>query len=182
MIIGITGSIACGKEAVSKYFIEKGFTHFFLSQSLREELKRKGMEITRKNLQDLGNELREEEGAGVLAKKILEKVEEGDYIIDGIRNPSEVEEFRKNKDFILIAIDAPQKIRYERSIYRSKTSDASTWEEFLEMDKRDFGEEIESGQQVGKCMKMADFKIANDSNLEDLYDKLDNLWEKIKCK
>lgn len=178
MIIGITGSIACGKEAVSRYFIDKGFTHFFISQELREELKRRGIEVTRKNLQDLGNKLRGKEGAGVLAKRMMQKIKEGNYVIDGIRNPAEVEEFRKNKNFILIAIDAPQKQRYERSIYRSRSSDAKTWEEFLEMDKRDFGEEVESGQQVGKCMKMADFKIVNDSSLEEVYNKLDKFWHK----
>ena len=95
--------------------------------------------------------------------------------------PGEVWEFRKQKDFVLIAIDAQQKIRYERSIYRSKTSDAKTWEEFLKMDQRDFGDKIDSGQQVGKCMELADFKIINDSTLEDLYTKLEKLYGEIKC-
>ena len=181
MIIGITGSIACGKEAVSKFFIEKGFKHNFLSKELRKELGERGLKVSRKNLQDLGNELREKEGNGFLAKRMLEKLGVGNFIIDGIRNPGEVEEFRKQKDFVLIAIDAPQRIRYERSISRSKTSDAKTWEEFLKMDKRDFGEEIKSGQQVKKCMEMADFKIINSSSLEDLYTKLSKLYSKIKC-
>jgi len=182
MLIGITGSIACGKEAVSRYFIDKGFTHFFISQELREELKSRNIEVTRKNLQDLGNELRLKEGKGVLAKRMRKKLGKGDCIIDGIRNPAEVEEFAKEKDFILIAIDAPQKTRYERSIYRAKTSDAESWEHFLEMDKRDFGEDIDSGQQVGKCMKMANFKIINDSNLDNLYKRLDKLYMEIKNK
>jgi dephospho-CoA kinase len=182
MIIGITGSMACGKEAVSRFFIDKGFEHNFLSKELREELKERGIEISRANLQNLGDELRVKEGNGFLAKRMLKRLGKGNFIIDGIRNPGEVEEFRKEKDFILIAIDADQKIRYERSISRSKTSDAKTWEEFLKMDKRDFGtEEAESGQQVEKCMALADFKIINNTNLEDLYTKLDELYSKIKC-
>lgn len=181
MIIGITGRIACGKEAVSNFFIKKGFNHNFLSKELREELEKRGIEVSRKNLQDLGDELRLKEGNGFLAKRILEKLGKGNFIIDGIRNPGEVWEFRKQKDFVLIAIDAQQKIRYERSIYRSKTSDAKTWEEFLKMDQRDFGDKIDSGQQVGKCMELADFKIINDSTLEDLYTKLEKLYGEIKC-
>lgn len=180
MIIGLTGRIASGKEAVSRFFIEKGFKHFFVSKELREELEKRGMEISRKNLQDLGDELRAKEGNGFLAKRMLEKLDSGNFVIDGIRNPGEVDEFRKEKNFVLIAIDAPQKIRYERSISRSKTSDAKTWEEFLKMDERDLGEEIESGQQVGKCMAMADFKIYNDSDLDALNIKIKEIFEKIK--
>ena len=182
MIIGLTGRIACGKEAISKYFIQRGFEHNFVSKELREELKKRGIEVSRKNLQDLGDELRVKEGNSFLAKRMLKKLGKGNFIIDGIRNPGEVEEFRKQKDFILISIDADQKIRYERSIHRSKTSDAKTWEEFLKMDKRDFGEEeAESGQQVGKCIALADYKIINNSSLEDLYSKLDEIFKEIKC-
>ena len=81
--------------------------------------------------------------------------------------------------FILIAIDAPRNVRYQRILSRNKSSDKKTWEGFLEMDNRDFGENIENGQQVGKCMEIADFKIVNDSSLEALYGQLDKILEKI---
>ena len=181
MIIGLTGRIAAGKEVISRFFIKKGFEHQFISKELREELKKRGVETSRANLQDLGDELRAKEGIGFLAKRMIGKLGKGNFIIDGIRNPGEVKEFRKEKDFVLIVIDAPQKIRYNRSIDRAKTSDAKTWEEFLEMDKRDFGEEIESGQQVGKCMEMGDFKIYNDSDLDTLNNKINEIYQKIKC-
>ena len=43
-----------------------------------------------------GNELREKLGADILARRILEKFDANrNYVIDSIRNPAEVEAFRK---------------------------------------------------------------------------------------
>jgi hypothetical protein len=44
---------------------------------------------------------------------------------------------------------------------RAKDSDPKTWELFLEIDDRDFGESDPLGQQVGKCMDLSDYKIEN---------------------
>ena len=181
MLIGLTGRIASGKGIVADYFIEKGFRYFSLSQEVREEARRRGIEITRKNLQDLGNEIREKEGAAAWAKRIKKKIRPGNYVIDGIRNPAEVKELLKLPDFKLISVDSPQEIRYKRVISRAKGSDKKTWEGFLEMDNRDFGENSESGQQVGRCMEMAEFKILNDSDLDNLYKKLNGICVEIKC-
>jgi len=38
------------------------------------------------------------------------------------------------------------------------------------------------GQQTGKCIELADFKIINNSGLEELKDKIENIWEEIKSK
>ena len=47
------------------------------------------------------------------------------------------------------------------------------------MDKRDFGEEDSLGQQVGKCMKMADFHLVNDSSLKEIETKVEEIYNKI---
>jgi len=38
-----------------------------------------------------------------------------------------------------LAVDANEKIRFERLLVRGEKKDPKTWEEFLEMDKRDKG-------------------------------------------
>lgn len=179
--MGLTGRIASGKGIVAEYFIKKEFIYTSLSKVIREEAKRRGIEETRKNLQDLGNLLREQQGAGIWARKIADKIDASkDYVIDGIRNPAEVREFMIFNDFYLISVDANQKLRYRRVVSRDKSSDKKTWEGFLEMDQRDFMEENPSGQQVGKCMHMADFHIVNDGSLEDFYGQIENIYQKIK--
>jgi dephospho-CoA kinase len=185
MIIGITGRIAAGKETLTGYLREKGFTYLVTRDLLIEELNKRNIPVTRKSMQDLGDELRRKHGAGVLMKMFLEKIDpEKNYIIDSLRNPGEAEFMRENiKGFILIAVDAPQKLRFDRIVKRGKTPDPMTWEKFLEVDNRDFHDEKdELGQQVGKCFEMADFKIMNDGDLERSMKEIEEIWEEIHKK
>jgi len=185
MIIGITGRIAAGKETLTDFLRKKGFIYLESSKVLTEELENRGLEITRANMQNLGDEIREKYGAGGLMKMLLKKTEPGkNYIFDSLRNPGEAEFLRNNvKDFVLIAVDAPQKIRFERILRRNKPSDPKTWEEFLKIDNRDFFDETNlMGQRVGKCMEIADFKIVNDSDLKRSMKEIEEIWKRIEEK
>lgn len=183
MIIGLTGRIASGKQVIVDYLIKKGFRYYTISNIIREEASKRGIAIERKNLQDLGNEVRNTDGPGAWTKRLIAKMEQGqNYVIDGIRNPGEIIELRKLKNFYLIAIDAPQKQRFERFIKRAKPSDPHTWEDFLVIDKRDFGEDDLNGQQVGLCIKMNDFSINNSGYVEDFLRKFEEVFEKIDKK
>lgn len=182
MLIGLTGRIASGKGVVADYLKKKGFIYTSLSDAVREEAKRRGIEEKRENLQDLGNLLRVQEGAGIWARKIAEDISpSGDYVIDGIRNPAEIEELRKLKDFYLISVDANQEKRCRRALERAKPSDPKTREGFLEMDARDFGEEDPSGQQVRKCMDLADYHLENNFTLEALERQIDKIYSEMRC-
>jgi len=184
MIIGIVGRIAAGKETLTSFLRNKGFIYFETSKILAEELTKRGLEITRWNMQNLGDEWRAELGYGAVMQKLLEKTESGkDYIFDSLRNAKEAEFLRQNvKDFVLIAVDAEQKVRFERVLKRNKGSDPKIWEEFLVVDNRDFFDENNPfGQQVGKCMELADFKI-NNTDINDSFKEIESIWEKISEK
>src|SRR3989344_5050279 len=116
MIIGVTGPLCAGTDTFGEILRkEKGFIWFSYSDILREELKKRNVEITRKNLQDIGDELRKKEGLGVLSKIIIEKIDNGfNYVIGNIRNPGEVEILREKfgKDFVLVRIDADVELRF----------------------------------------------------------------------
>jgi dephospho-CoA kinase len=134
-------------------------------------------------MQNLGDELRGKDGPGALMKMLLKKTEpEKNYIFDSLRNAGEAEFLKNNvKDFVLIAVDAPQKLRFERTLKRNKSYDPKNWDEFLKIDNRDFFDESNPmGQQVGKCMEAADFKIMNDADLEKSKKEIEDVWEKIK--
>jgi len=181
MIIGITGTKASGKGILCEILREKGFIYSSTSDRVREEASSRGMEnYTIKNLQDIGNELRDNFGLGILVKRTLEKLKNSkNCVIDGIRNSGEIQELKK-QNAIIIAVDAPDKQRFERLIKRARHSDPKTWEEFLEMEKRDLGKnELTSGQQVSKCMEIADYKIINEGTLEELKTKIEYLLMKI---
>ena len=183
MIIWLTWRIAAGKWVVAEYMKEKWFEYFTVSQMVREEAAKRWVEITRYNLQTIGNEIRAECWLWAWMKRILERMQpDKDYLIDGIRNPWEVLELQKTKDFYLFSIDADQELRFERVLSRSKESDPKTREKFLEIDNRDFGIwEPQDGQQVGKCMEMANFHIQNNGDLEEYIHQINTSFNSIKA-
>src|SRR5262245_25637761 len=106
MLIGLTGRNASGKGEVARRLEAKGFQYFSLSDVIREEIRSKGGELTREALIQTGNELRTKFGPGILAERILQRVQEGaNYVIDSIRNPSEVMVLRRARRFHLIRVD-----------------------------------------------------------------------------
>lgn len=180
MLLGLTGTKGSGKGEVAEILKQKGFLYESLSDRVREEAIARGLKnFTVKDLQDIGDELREKFGNGVWAKRTLKKLQKQiqgnkNCVIDGIRNLGEIEELRKIKGFILIAVDAPQENRYKRLMNRKRASDPKTWEGFLEMDNRDRGlYNLNTGQQVDKCVEAADIKIVNDLSLEKLREKIE---------
>ncbi|GHT59242.1 dephospho-CoA kinase [Endomicrobiia bacterium] len=183
MIIGLTGSNCSGKDTIAEYISKKyDYKRFSLSDIIREIMKEKGIEPIRENLITFGTKLREENGNGVLAKKVLEKMDlDGKYCITSIRHPDEVNELRKRKNFVLVNIDASQKVRFERMRKRKRQGDPSTLERFIYLERQEY--QIEgSGQQLRRTANMADVTFTNDSNdittlevtIEDLLDLLHN--------
>jgi dCMP deaminase len=176
MIIGLTGRNAAGKTEVSQYLIGRGFEHYSLSDEIREETIRSGLEIKREILIDVGNELRRNHGAGVLAERVLERLaDDRDGVVDSIRNPSEVAVLRKRKDFTLLFIDADQSIRYERSRLRDREGAAGTLEHFVEEEQRELDSEDPTSQQLLATERLADLKIVNNGTVEDLHGKLEEV-------
>jgi len=179
MLIGLTGRIAAGKGEIVEYLKKRGFEYCTISQVVRAEAAKINLPITRDSLQDVGNLIRKHQGSGEWIKRLIQSLDlSKNNIIDGIRNPGEIMELGKIKGFVLISVDAPQKKRYERVLSRNKESDPKDWTGFLEIDNRDFGEEDAFGQQVGKCMKLADFNLINDSTKEEFHKKIEEVYKK----
>ncbi len=169
-LIGLTGTNGAGKGEVASFFEKRGYAYFSLSDLIREELRKKGKEPTRDNLIKMGNALRKKWGADILARRVMRKVR-GKAVIDSIRNPKEVEYLKKQKNFILIAVDAPVAVRYERVKKRGRQESASTLQEFIRKEEEERSD-FEKEQQLQTCMKMADMTVVNDGRLEDLHLKL----------
>lgn len=183
MIIGITGPISSGKNVIIDMLIERGFIGYNLSDEVREEAKKLGIPIERKPLQDLGNAMRLKYGNGYWAERIRDKAEEGKkYVVAGIRNPGEIDVFKKLGNFVLVGIDAPIEKRFQWIIARNKDSDPKNLDEIKAIDSRDRGVGEEgSGQQSSKCYEMADVFISNDGTFEELSAKVSDLLEDLKC-
>jgi len=184
LIIGITGAFGSGKSTAAEILESLGFAKIGLVQFLEEELKSRGKnKVTRKLLQDLGNQLREKYGAEVLAQKALKLIKEKRIkkaVVEGFRNSSEIEEFRKQGDFKLIGIVVNRKIRFER-LKKLKRREKLNRELFNKLDNRDLGiGEGQKGLQVAICLALSDIFIENNQSLEELKSKIQGaLKEKI---
>lgn len=181
--IGLTGRMASGKGEVVAALEQHGYRYISLSDIVREEVARRGRDVSRAEMQDIGNSLRKSGGAGVLGKRVREKISASGrekWVIDGIRNPAEVIELREIDSFCLIGIDAGIDIIIQRIKSRDRDTDKAEEAELRKRLEREWGiGEPEDGQQVGKCMAAADFIIRNDGTLKELRSEISRVLDII---
>ena len=175
--VGLTGYMGTGKGEIVKMLQARGFQMLSLSDIVREEATKRGMEHTRENLQNIGNELRKTFGAGVLAAKVREHIEqdsEKDWIIDGIRNPAEEMELRRLPGFQMIGLFAHDDVIIDRLLKRNREGNLSR-EQIIEKLNREKGiGEPPDGQQVRRLLDTCDFFIINEGTIIELEAKLDH--------
>ncbi len=177
-VIGLVGPIASGKGEVAKYLRGLGFSVFSLSDRVREEVNARGLPLSRENLQNVGNELRETFGGHVLAERTLALLSglEGNIVIDSIRNPSEIEFLRQALGITVMGIDASPENRLEWYLDRAwrRGEDGAAEGDFIRANNRDLGlGENNLGQQVGRCLEMADVVIQNEDTKKHLLEDVD---------
>jgi len=183
IILGLTGTLGAGKDAAAKFFMKNGFSYHSCSDIIRNECKKRGMPITLENLTKKGNELREKNGSNILVRIIIERIKaagETDSLIESIRNSEEVKELKKEKGFVMVAIDAPIELRFERIQKRKREDDKVSFEEFHSIEQKQ-RKGSESMQQLDKVIEMADYKIINDGTLEQLHYKLEDLLDYLRA-
>jgi len=172
MIIGLTGKNGAGKGEFAQVLIQSGFIYYSLSDVIRDEVRRHGWDITRDKLIEIGTELRQIHGPGALAEKILEKLDpEKNYVIDSIRNPSEVRALRRRADFTLVAVTASPEIRFERMKSRARESDPTTLEDFKRLEEAEASSKDPNAQQLTATIALATAEIENEGTLADLADR-----------
>ncbi len=175
MIIGITGSYGAGKDTAAELLQKMNFTHVSFSDYLREELKNRNKKISRDALISLGNELRLKQGADILASSALLKVKDGEnYVFTSIRNPEEVKLLQQRKDFLLVKVIAPDKVRLQRLVARNREEDPKTLEEMRAKEKLENTTDPHA-QQLNTVAKMAKVTLVNDSTVEKLQSKVERL-------
>lgn len=177
MIIGVTGFLASGKGVFSNILKQKGFIVYSCSDEIREECKKRNIELTRDNLQKIGNDLREKYGSNILAKRLVERIKQigldKNFVIESIRTPAEIQELKSLPNFVLVFIDADSKTRYERAKQRLREKEhISSYGEFLESERKEMESGDPNSQQLLKCKELSNFTIDNNGTLEDLINQI----------
>jgi len=176
MIIAFVGYPLSGKSTAGEVAKELGIPVVTMGDVVREEAINRGLEPNSENLGRIAAELREKEEMDAIAKRCIPKIRSlGPVVlVDGIRGIAEVKTFKNAfDDFVLIAIECPIEIRFERAKKRRRGDDATKMEDLIERDRR------EESWGLKEAMEIADFTIENTGNIEEFKDKVRALLRKL---
>lgn len=186
--IGLCGTIGSGCSYVSSIIkTEANFMRVSLSELLRNLYKQKNqtdVEPNRPQLQDFGNILRQE-NPYFLAEEALKHIQQYEdknknhvnWVIDSIRNPFEVQFFRKNLvNFYLVGVYADIDIRWQR-VENKYRKDRTAFQRDQE---RDQVEDILYGQRTRDCFLKSDIILNNNRYIPDDEDKKNEDFFKTK--
>ena len=174
MRVGVAGLNAAGKGEVVRLLERRSFYRASLSDVIRADLAREGKEPTRENMIQRGRALRERFGPAVLAERAQRALpSDRNHVIDSIRHPAEVEALRAGGDFLLLWVEAPPRVRFERSRARGRAGDGEDFARFEELEARELASGEAAAQQLLAVRELADLVIPNDGSLEELGAKLE---------
>lgn len=183
IVVGITGTNGSGKGTVVEYLKAHGFVHLSGRAFIEEEVKKRTLEVNRENLNLVANDLRTKFGNTYIASELYKraKVSGKNAVIESIRNPGEVEFLRKVADeeagaFVLLAVDADPKLRYERIKERKSVTDFVSYEKFLSEEDREMHSTNPNNQNILACIALADYKLENNGTKEEFRVKLEELF------
>ncbi len=183
IIIGITGTIGAGKGTIVEYLVKnKGFKHYSARGLISEEVSKRGLENNRDNMVAIGNDLRQKYGSSYVADELYRRtlVSGDNCIIESLRTVGEINSLRSRENFVLLAVDAEPKIRYQRILERKTTTDNISYEKFLEDEAKEMESDDPNKQNLKKCIEMADFVIDNNGTLDELNLKIEEILKIIK--
>ncbi len=180
--IAPVGPASSGKDHLIQILKDRGYERVSLSDSIRDDLDKlhPGRRHTRSDFQDYGDKMRLEYGNDYWAQRAGENIEvlkrsgATKFAIDSIRNPAEIEWFKKTYGLIAIAVDAPLELRIKWAFKRQRNIDDTISEDNIRRDfERDLGiGQPEHGQNVRSCIEMSDQLIINDETEKELDEKL----------
>jgi dephospho-CoA kinase len=175
IVLGLTGPNAAGKGEVAAHLRHHGFSVHSLSDVVREEALARGLPPEREHLIQVGNSLREQGGAGILAERILPRLG-ARSVVDSIRSPGEVEVLRRIPRFVLLAVHAPLEVRFRRALARGRPGDPLTLEEFEARERQENASDPWA-QQLDATFRLADRVLDNTGSMDRLRAEIERVLE-----
>ncbi len=164
-VLVIVGMPGAGKSLASGVAGRLGMPVFVSGDIIRTEALRRGLTPSKRNLGRLMLKLREEEGMGAVARRLVPMLaarKEHFLVYEGARNIEEIDELRKHYRVVTVAIHASQPSRFRRLVKRKRSDRPLNWEDFSERDQR----ELKVG--VGKVIALANRTLENEDSKDDL--------------
>jgi dephospho-CoA kinase len=178
LILGLTGMPGSGKSLVVAVAKQQDYDVVVMGDIIREETKKRKLQLTPENFGKVMLALRREQGPEVIAKRCLPKITNAKsrkVIVDGIRSLDEIDEFKRSlKNFTHIAVHASPETRFQRLYNRARADDPKDWEDFNERDMR----ELSVG--LGNAIAMAEEMIVNEGPINVVKIDIRQTLEKVE--
>ena len=180
-IIGITGTLGAGKGEAVEYLKKRGFAHFSARDFLLEEVRRRGLPPNRDSTNFVGEDLRRIHSASYVIESLLEKARKigKNCVLESVRTVGEIRFLRTQPDCTILAVDADQRLRYDRVSKRKSSLDQITFEKFVEDERRESISKNPARMNLPDCIALADFVLMNNGTKEELYEKVEEILKKI---
>ncbi len=163
--VGVAGTNGSGKDTLGRVLEHEGYRAASLSDILRTEATKRGLEHTREHLSSISHELRMELGEGALSQRLIEEASADEkLVITSLRVPGEVEAIQK-RGGIIVWIDADPHERYRRILaaHRDRPTDEVSFEEFQRQEAAEMTPSEEGGGlNMAAVRDLADVTVLND--------------------
>jgi dephospho-CoA kinase len=130
-------------------------------------------------MKNCGEVLRGTFGKDLFSKIIAEEIKNSKaklIILPNVRTNIDLIHLKKLPGFVLVAITADPKIRYERLTKRGQNADdkTKTWDQF----KND--QHLSTEIHIKKLAKKAHYHLDNNGNERELYSQIEEIFKKLR--
>ena len=179
-IIVVTGLPGSGKSEISREMLRRGIPTIITGDIIKEEVSKRGLELTVESSECVARELRKEYGPDAPIRLIESRIEEIDaplICVDGPRNLKELDLLRDHGEVFLIVVQSARKLRYTRLRKRASARDPESWDHFLWRDRK----ELERGMStLMKTKKYKRYLLRNTGTVSELRGKLSRIIKGIR--
>ena len=180
-IVAFVGMPGSGKSTAVDYLTEKGFPKVYFGGVIYDAMREAGIEITPESQATFREEIRAREGNDFVVKRIVKQIQnliaagQKHIVADGLYSWTEYKALKHAfpGELTVVAILAPKSIRHRRLSQRPDrpfTDQEATTRDWAEI------ENLEKGGPIA----IADYFIINDSNVDQLYEQVDNTLKSAK--